>query len=98
MLIVHEMNTLRDIRDKLKIVNKDLSTTLNIHPNSINTMLDRELDNFTLKQIIALKNLTRLSYNELLGEKIFDDSTQLLTRKEAKELIMNILDNIKAND
>lgn len=92
------MNTLRDIRDKYQITNICLAKTLNVNKSTINTLLDRELRYLSLQQIIDLKNLTRLSYNELLGEKIFDDSTQLLTRKEAKELIMNILDNIKAND
>lgn len=82
------MNTLKDIRDKYKITNIRLSNILDVNKSTINTLLDRELYNFTLKQIIALHVETQEPYNSLLGETIF-----AINNIDSKEQNISILDN-----
>lgn len=82
------MNTLKDIRDKYKITNIRLSNILDVNKSTINTLLDRELCNFTVKQIIALHVETQEPYNSLLGETIF-----VPTNIDNNEQSVSILDN-----
>lgn len=95
------MNTLKDIRDKYKITNIKLSEVLDVNKGSINPMLYRELDHFSLRQLIALKNLTGLSFNELLGENLINEADNIqpkrttLSQKQAKDLLIKLLDQIE---
>lgn len=65
------MNTLKDLRDKYKITNIALSDILDVNKSTINTLLDRTLDKFTLKQLTNLHIALNVDYNTLLGETIF---------------------------
>ena len=95
------MNKLRDIIDRCNIVKKDLAEAFEVHPNTINYQIDKPLDMLTVRQLIALKNLTGLSFNELLGENLINeaDNTQpkrtTLSQKQAKDLLIKLLDQIE---
>lgn len=69
--ILLNMNTLRHIREKYKFVNTELAKVLCVHKNSINTLLDRDLDTFSIKQLCNLREYTQSTFNELLGETVF---------------------------
>lgn len=65
------MNKLADIKNKYNVTNKELAILFNVHPNTINNMLDKELINMPLSYIQLLKDMLDIPYNEILGEKIF---------------------------
>jgi len=65
------MNTLKNIRDKYKITNIALSDILDVNKSTINTLLDRPLDRFTVKQIVSLHKYLDVDFNILIGENIF---------------------------
>ena len=54
------MNTIRDIRFKYDITNIDLSNVLGINKSTISTI-----------QLCSLREYTKSTFNELLGEQVF---------------------------
>lgn len=84
------MNTLKDIRDKYKITNIALSDILMVNKSTINILLDRALDKFTLKQLTNLHIALNVDYNTLLGETIF--TTNNIDSKDNIQAI-SVLDN-----
>ncbi len=95
------MNRLRDIIDRCNLVKKDLAEAFDVHPNTINYQIDKPLDMLTVRQLVELKKLTGLSYNDLLGENLFEDTNNVrprrttLSRKQAKHLLIKLLDQIE---
>lgn len=95
------MNKLRDIIDRCNIVKKDLAEAFEVHPNTINYQIDKPLDMLTVRQLIALKNLTGLSFNELLGENLINEADNIqpkrttLSQKQAKDLLIRLLNEIE---
>lgn len=95
------MNDLAYIKDRFKYSNLILSEALNVNVGTVRTLLNRELDHFSLRQLIALKNLTGLSFNELLGENLINEADNIqpkrttLSQKQAKDLLIKLLDQIE---
>lgn len=95
------MNTLKDIRDKCGIANLCLANAFGVHKNTVNALLHKELDQLTLRQLIVLKDLTGLSFNELLGENLINEADNIqpkrttLSQKQAKDLLIKLLDQIE---
>ena len=65
------MNTLKDIREKYKIVNSELAKVIFVHKNTISTLLDRDVNTLSIKQLCSLREYTKSTFNELLGEQVF---------------------------
>lgn len=65
------MNTIRDIRFKYDITNIDLSNVLGINKSTISTILDRDINTLSIKQLCSLREYTKSTFNELLGEQVF---------------------------
>lgn len=65
------MNTIRDIRFKYDIANIDLSNVLGINKSTISTILDRDINTLSIKQLCSLREYTKSTFNELLGEQVF---------------------------
>ena len=65
------MNTIRDIRFKYDITNIDLSNVLGINKSTISTILDRDINTLSIKQLCSLREYTNSTFNELLGEQVF---------------------------
>ena len=65
------MNTIRDIRFKYDITNIDLSNVLGINKSTISTILDRDINTLSINQLCSLREYTKSTFNELLGEQVF---------------------------
>lgn len=86
------MNTIRDIRFKYNISNTDLANILNINKSTISTILDRDIDMLSIKQLCSLQEYTKVDYNTLLGETIFTPNNI------EKRPDINILENTGKNN
>lgn len=86
------MNTIREIRSKYNISNSDLANILNVNKSTISTILDRDIDTLNIKQLCSLKEYTKSTFNELLGEKVFTPNN--IDSNDSIQAI-SILDNDK---
>lgn len=82
------MNTIREIRYKYNISNSDLANMLNVNKSTISTILDRDIDTLSIRQLTSLHIALNVDYNTLLGETVFT-----INNIDNKEQSVSILDN-----
>lgn len=82
------MNTIREIRYKYNISNSDLANMLNVNKSTISTILDRDIDTLSIRQLTNLHIALNVDYNTLLGETVFT-----INNIDNKEQSVSILDN-----
>lgn len=93
------MNTLKDIRERYKIVNSELAKVIFVHKNTISSLLDRDINTLSIKQLCSLREYTKSTFNELLGEQVFTpDNIDSQTDKEDHSSLSDNLVIIEENE
>lgn len=96
------MNTIREIRYKYNISNSDLANMLNVNKSTISTILDRDIDTLSIRQLTSLHIALNVDYNTLLGETIFtinniDNKEQSVSILDSDNEYQRLYDKLKAD-